>query len=95
MSGEFRETHGSYFHEQLRHAVEEHEGTHKVTRALNAVYAAVAPIEKACAWFEAGDCGASEPALALLDQIGPLKESVRALERLAEEYRRAVTGAKS
>jgi hypothetical protein len=58
MSGEFRESSGYYFHSQLENV--EPEGNEILSKLLYRVYKAIAPLEHATAWVEAGDSVSSE-----------------------------------
>jgi hypothetical protein len=58
MSGEFREASGYYFHSLLESV--EPEGDQRLSKILYSVYKALAPLENAAAYVEAGDSCESE-----------------------------------
>lgn len=93
MSGEFREIYcASFMHSALAEAALCGAGDHPVSQALQRLYAAVAPIERGAAWFEASDSGWSEPAIALVRARAALRSAWTELDNLAGAYEEVARG---
>jgi hypothetical protein len=87
MSGEFRwVSGGAYLHSVLVNiAVDSEPGTHEVSRALHKLYAACAPIERACAWVEACDSSPPHIRIELMRHGHDLKAACHEVLRLIHE----------
>jgi hypothetical protein len=92
MSGEFRDTHGYYFHSQIASAGEEITCRSEISAALTKVYAALAPVEGACAWYEACDSGPSYPVLTLQEQWSAIEAAFQALKGIRDADRNLIEG---
>ena len=85
MSYEFRETDGFYFWQRLESAATI-EGEHEVTKALARIYAALAPLEKDCAAYEASDSNWDRPCRGAMRHLRSIEDAVTGLRQLADCY---------
>ena len=85
MSREFREVSTGYMHYALSDAADI-PGEHPVSKALAAMYAALQPVEREAAAFEASDSGFEAPAMALLQNATEIADAARAIADLAAQY---------
>lgn len=84
MSGEFRYLSSNFLWATLSDAADE-PGKHEISKALAAFYAALAPVETACAWYEASDSGPSHPTITLQYEWARVQTAFDALQGI---YRR-------
>ena len=92
MSGEFREFMGLHFMWQVLEECGTGEVGEPVADALTRVYAALAPLERAVAWHQAGDSGHSRVVLACVEHfdavggaLSELQTAMLANKRLVED----------
>lgn len=64
MSGEFRWCERGHLHSVLEYYASAERGEQPLSQALADLYAAIQPLEEACAWVEASDSGPSNITLA-------------------------------
>lgn len=83
MSGSFRWVGGCFMHGALLLA-EEEPGELPTSQALLRVYKALQPVERACAWAEAGDTLNGPEVDALRAALPELREIIAELEIIAE-----------
>jgi hypothetical protein len=86
MSGEFRWVQGGAYFYWVLECLDE-DGGHPVSKALAALYRAVAPVEKDCAWVEASDSARSRAAIGLVDAWPEIDRAFRQLRELRDEYK--------
>ncbi|ACB80893.1 hypothetical protein Mpop_2738 [Methylorubrum populi BJ001] len=90
MSREFRWVGGQYFHGALEEASAPGPTRHPISEALSTIYGALAPLERACASYEAYDASAARTTMALQEAWPTIEAAFGALSGIQRQDRELI-----